>query len=138
MGRILAIDYGTKRIGIAVTDPLQISVNGLPTQTQETYWSFLEQYIRKEEVEEVVLGYPEHADGTPTHLFQHIKGLQRKLVKNFSGVNVVLHPEDYTSKRASEIIMASGLKRKKRREKERIDKVSAILILQDYLGHLKM
>ena len=132
----MAIDYGTKRIGLAVTDPLQISVNGLDTQTQKDYWVFLEEYIPKEDVSEIVLGYPEHADGQPTTLFPHIKGLARKLRKNFPDVRVVFHPEDYTSKRASELIIAAGIKKKARRKKERVDKVSAVLILQDYLGHI--
>jgi len=136
MSRILAVDYGTKRIGFAVTDPLQISVNGLETRTQEGYWLFMENYIQEEQVALVVLGYPEHADGKPTSLYPHIKGLARKLKKNFPNLQVVLHPEDYTSKRATEIILKSGVKKKQRREKERIDKVSAVLILQDYLGHI--
>lgn len=136
MSRILAIDYGTKRIGLAVTDPMQIIVNGLETRTQEDYWSFLEEYIPGEGVSEIVLGYPEHADGRPTRLFPHIKGLARKLRKNFPDVQVVFHPEDFTSKRASELIIAAGIKRKARRQKERVDKVSAVLILQDYLGHI--
>jgi putative Holliday junction resolvase len=133
----MAIDYGTKRIGLAVTDPIQISVNGLDTRTQEDYWAFLEEYIPSEDVSEIVLGYPEHADGRPTRLFPHIKGLARKLRKNFPDVQVVLYPEDYTSKRASELIIAAGIKKKARRQKERVDKVSAVLILQDYLGHIE-
>jgi putative Holliday junction resolvase len=136
MSRILAVDYGTKRIGLAVTDLLQISVNGLPTQTQANFWAFLEEYIAQEDVGKVVLGYPEHADGAPTALYPHIKGLARKLKKNFPELKLVLHPEDYTSKRATEIILEAGVKKKQRREKERIDKISAVLILQDYLGHI--
>ena len=137
MARIMAIDYGSKKIGFAVTDPLQISVNGLETQSQETYWAFLATYLEKEEVLEVVIGHPHHADGTPTKLHSHIIGLKRKIEKNFPEVKVVLHPEAFTSERAKEIIYRSGLKRKQRRDKERIDKVSAMLILQDYLGHLE-
>lgn len=132
----MAVDYGTKRIGFAITDPLQLTVNGLPTQKQSAYWAFLEAYLKKETVEKVVLGYPEHADGSPTKLFQHIKGLARKIKKNFPALKVVLHEEDYTSKRASEIILKAGVKKKQRRVKERIDKISAVLILQDYLGHI--
>jgi putative Holliday junction resolvase len=136
MARILAVDYGNKRIGFATTDPLQITVNGLTTKSQSDYWSFMEKYIQNEEVEKVVLGYPEHADGTPTKLYPHIKGLARKLKKNFPELIVVFHPEDYTSKRASEIIIQAGVKKKQRRDKARIDKISAVLILQDYLGHI--
>lgn len=137
MARVLAIDYGSKKVGFAVTDPLQISVNGLETQPQKDYWDFLQDYLSNEDVEKVVIGHPEHIDGTPTKLHQHIIGLKRKIEKNFPDVIVVLHPEAYTSKRAKEIIYKSGLGRKKRMEKERIDKVSAMLILQDYLGHLE-
>jgi|SRR6056297_136608 len=136
MARIMAVDYGNKRIGFATTDPLQITVNGLPTQSQEDYWGFMEAYIKEEQVEKVVLGYPEHADGSPTMLYPHIKGLARKLKKNFPELLIVLHPEDYTSKRASEIIIKAGVKKKQRRDKARIDKISAVLILQDYLGHI--
>lgn len=136
MARILAVDYGNKRIGFATTDPSQITVNGLTTKSQSDYWSFMENYIQNEEVEKVVLGYPEHADGTPTKLYPHIKGLARKLKKNFPELDVVFHPEDYTSKRASEIIIQAGVKKKQRRDKDRIDKISAVLILQDYLGHI--
>ena len=137
MARIMAIDYGTKKIGFAVTDPLQLSVNGLETQSQETYWDFINTYLQKEEVETVVIGHPLHADGTPTQLHSHIIGLKRKIEKNYPGVEVVLHPEALTSKRAREVIYKAGIKKKKRRDKTRIDKVSAMLILQDYLGHLE-
>lgn len=135
MARIMAIDYGTRKIGFAVTDPLQISVNGLETQSQETYWPFLSEYLESEIVEKVVLGYPEHADGSPTKLYPHIIGLKRKIEKNFPEVEVVLHPEDYTSQKAKQVIIDAGVKQKQRRDKELVDKVSAMLILQDYLGH---
>lgn len=133
----MSIDYGTKKIGFAVTDPLQIIVNGLETQSQESHWAFLEKYLTKEEVEIVVIGHPEHPDGSPTKLHQHIIGLKRKIQKNFPSVKVVLHPEAFTSEHAKEVIYKSGLGRKKRQDKKRIDKVAAMLILQDYLGHLE-
>jgi putative Holliday junction resolvase len=136
MNRILCIDYGSKKIGFAVTDMLQIAVHPLETKLQADYWSFLEEYLNKEQVGKVVIGYPEHADGTPTKIFPDIKGLKRKIEKNFPVIEVVLHAEDFSSKRAKEIILRSGAKKKRRQDKMLVDKISAVVILQDYLGHI--
>ena len=136
MSRILCIDYGTKKIGFAVTDMLQIAAHPLETKSQEHYWSFLEAYLSNGEVSGVVIGLPLHADGRPTKIYSDIVGLKRKIKKNFSSIDVVLHEEELSSKRAKEIILRSGAKRKKRRDKTLVDKISAVVILQDYLGHI--
>lgn len=133
MARILAIDYGNKRTGIAVTDPLQIIANGLTTVETPELLAFLENYLTEEEVETIVVGEPSHADGTPTKLVPHIIGLTRKLKKMQPGITIVMQDERFTSVMAKEAILASGVGRKKRREKGLVDKIAATIILQEYL-----
>ncbi|MBK8502773.1 MAG: Holliday junction resolvase RuvX [Saprospiraceae bacterium] len=134
MARILAIDYGTVKIGLAATDPLQIIVSGMDTIPNAELIPFLKNYLAKEAVEKIVLGYPTHADGQPTMLVPKIEKLALQLTKHFSNIEVVFHDESLTSKHAREIILVTH-KKKKRRDKKLVDKVSAILILQDYLKH---
>lgn len=136
MGRIMGIDYGTKRTGLAVTDPLQIIVSGLETVHTKDLLEYIKTYCTAEEVEKFVIGEPLHPDGNPTSLMTHIVGFTRKLKKLFPDKAVVLHDEQFTSENAKQIILHSGAKKKKRQDKGLVDKVSAILILQDYLGHL--
>ncbi|MEN0004083.1 MAG: Holliday junction resolvase RuvX [Bacteroidota bacterium] len=137
MARILAIDYGTKRTGIAVTDPLQIIASGLDTVATQDLFAFLAHYFEQEEVETVVVGEPLHLDGQPTKIAHLVVGFVRKLQKLYPQIKVVLHDERYTSEDAKAIILQSGAKRKKRRDKALIDKVSAALILQDYMDTSK-
>ncbi|MEM9886005.1 MAG: Holliday junction resolvase RuvX [Bacteroidota bacterium] len=136
MARILSIDYGTKRSGLAVTDPLQIIVTGLSAVATKNLLDFIKSYCEKEEVEQFVIGHPTHADGTPTYLVPHIIGFKRQLEKLFPDKEVLLHDERFSSADARAIILQSGTKKKKRQDKGLIDKVSATLILQDFLGHL--
>lgn len=133
MARILAIDYGTKRTGIAVTDPLQIIANGLDTVETKELLSYLETYFSEEEVETVVVGEPLHADDTPTYLEPHIIGFIRKLQKQFPELNIVRQDERFTSVMAKEALLESGLKQKKRRQKGLVDKMAATILLQEYL-----
>ncbi len=135
MPRILAIDYGTKRTGIAVTDPLQIIATGLDTVLTPELVPFLEDYTRSEEVETIVIGEPFYPDGNPAQLAKTVKDLAQKLEKRFPMIRIVLQDERYTSKDAKTIILQSGTRKKKRREKGLVDKISAVLILQDFLGH---
>ncbi|NJK83754.1 MAG: Holliday junction resolvase RuvX [Saprospiraceae bacterium] len=137
MARIIGIDYGTKRTGIATTDPLQIIVTALDTVHTSALLDYLKTYCAQEEVEAFVIGEPLHLDGTPTHIAHLVKGLMNSLEKLFPNKKVVLHDERFTSEDAKKIILASGVKKKKRRDKALVDKVSAVLILQDYLGHLE-
>lgn len=133
MGRILAIDYGTKRTGLAVTDPLQIIANGLDTVATPDLFAYLEDYLSREEVTLFVVGEPLHADGSPAQIAHLVVGFVRKLRKKYPDIPVEMIDERYTSEEAKLIIRNSGLKKKKRRDKSLVDKISAVLILQDYL-----
>lgn len=133
MARILAIDYGTKRCGLAVTDPLQITVNGLETVHADELLGYLQGYLGREPVETIVVGEPLHPDGQPAQIHHLVVGLVRKLKKLFPEVEVVLHDERFTSEDAKQVIRQSGARQKKRRDKALVDKVSATLILKDYM-----
>jgi putative Holliday junction resolvase len=137
MGRILGIDYGLRRTGISVTDPEQIIVQGLETQESLGVLDFIISYGKREKLDKIVIGYPfiEGAWGD--------KRFKEKLDKfiadiraAFPAIPVVLHDERYTSVHAREIMSQSGLKKSKREDKALLDRTSAILILQEYLGHL--
>lgn len=133
MSRILAIDYGTKRTGLAVTDPLRLIANGLDTVPTVDIFPYLEDYLGREEVGLFVVGEPMHADGSPAQISHLVVGFVRKLKKTFPGIPVEMVDERYTSEEAKLIIRESGLKKKKRRDKALVDKISAVLILQDYM-----
>ncbi len=133
MPRIMAIDYGTKRTGIAVTDPLQIIASGLTTIPTSEAFEFLSKYVQEEEVEKIVVGEPLYPDGNPAQIAPLVKGFVGKLRKLFPGIKVVTHDERFTSVDAKAVILQSGIGKKKRRDKSLIDKVSAALILEDYL-----
>ena len=135
LSRIVGIDYGTKRSGIAATDILQIAVHGIDTVPTGTLWDWLEAYIKKEEVEKIVIGHPTHSDGNAVSFMNQIIGLERKLKKTYPHIAVVLHDEAFSSARAKQVILASGVGQKKRKDKSLVDKVAAILILQDYLRY---
>ena len=133
MARILAIDYGNKRTGLAVTDPLQIIANGLETVPTHTLIAWLKNYFQKEQVEAIVLGMPKRLDNTPTDTTAAVKGLARKLEKEFPNQPVHLVDERFTSKIAQQTMLAGGLKKKDRQNKGTVDMVSATIILQSYL-----
>lgn len=133
MGRILAIDYGSKRTGIAVTDPLQLFAQGLDTVTTATLFDFLANYLQEEEVEKLVVGDPINWDGQPAQIAHLVKGFVRQFQKIYPQIEVILQDERFTSQDAQKIIMQSGIGRKKRRDKGLVDKVSAMIILQEYL-----
>ena len=136
MARILAIDYGTKRTGLAVTDPLQIIASGLETVATHQLLVYLQKYLDAEEVETILIGEPKHLDGNPTKLVPEIKALGRKIEKLYA-VPVIFRDERYTSEMAKEVILKSGIKKKKRRDKSLVDKVAAAIILQEYLEETK-
>lgn len=133
MARILAIDYGTKKTGLAVTDPLHITITGLDTLPTDRLIPFLEDYLREEEVSEIVLGLPHHPDGKPAQLAPVIRRLGRQLEKKFPGIVIAWQDESFTSSEAREIILRSGARKKKRRDKTLVDKVSATLILRAHM-----
>ena len=131
----MAIDYGKKRCGIAVTDKLQISANGLDTVLTENIFKFLKEYLTKEDVETLVIGEPKRMNDEPSAVEEQIKVFIRGVEKRFPKINVEREDERFTSKMAMQSMVQGGVKKKKRREKELVDKVSATLILQSYLGH---
>ena len=138
MARILAIDYGTKRTGIAVSDPLQIIANGLDTIPTENLIPFLENYIQSEEVETIVVGEPLYPDGNPAQIADLVYQLVNRLKKKFPQISIALQDERYTSEEAKRIILQSGIRKKKRRDKSLVDKVAAVLILQDFMEEKRL
>jgi putative holliday junction resolvase len=133
MPRILAIDYGTKRVGLAVTDPLKIIASALETVHSKDIFNFLKEYLEREEVETFVVGMPVNLDGEDTNNTAHVKGFVKNLRKMFPDINVHLHDERFTSKMALEAMITGGFSKKDRREKGNIDKISAVIILQSFM-----
>lgn len=133
MPRILAFDFGTKRIGIAVTDPLQIIATGLDTIHPKDIIDYLKKYILNEQVEAFVIGDPKQMDGSPSDSAPHVKGFSTLLRKAFPAIPQHWVDERFTSKLAHETIMKSGLKKSDRRDKERVDTIAATIILQYYM-----
>ncbi len=133
MGRILAIDYGTKRTGIAITDELQLIASGLTTVSTNELISFLRDYFASEKVELILVGEPTQKDGTPSDVEEEIQKFLKKFYKTFPALEVKRVDERYTSKMAFQTMIDSGLKKKQRRNKALIDEISATIILQEYL-----
>jgi len=133
MSRIIAFDYGTKRIGIAVTDPLQIIATGLDTVHPKDIVDYLKKYLLSEQVEAFVIGQPKQMDGSPSESAQHVKGFSTTLKKTFPEIPQHFIDERFTSKLAQETIMKSGLKKQDRRNKERVDTIAATIILQYFM-----
>lgn len=131
--RILAFDYGTKRIGIAVTDPLQIIATGLDTIHPKDIIDYLRKYLQTEQTELFVVGEPLQMDGSPSQSTPHIKGFITLLKKHFPEIPIERIDERFTSKMASAVVAQSGFKKSDRRNKERLDTISATIILQTYL-----
>jgi putative Holliday junction resolvase len=133
MGRILAIDYGRKRCGLAVTDILQIAANGLPTIETHKLPEWLKEYCRKESVEEVIVGYPRTLTGEDSESMRYIKPFMGKLPSIIPGIKVSMFDERFTSTIAHQAMLDGGVKKMSRREKGLADKTAAIIILTDYL-----
>ncbi|SNS56679.1 putative holliday junction resolvase [Belliella buryatensis] len=137
MGRVIAIDLGTKRTGLAVTDVLKITANPLETIETSKLVDYLTQYFQKEDVETIVLGYPKSLDGTDNQMTPRVISLKSRLSKLFPEKKLVLVDERYTSKMAMQSMIAMGSKKKDRKEKAgNLDKISAAIILQTYLEQL--
>lgn len=137
MARVLAIDLGTKRTGIAVTDVLKIIANPLETVETSKLIAYLEDYIKKESVDTIVVGHPKSLDGTDTQMTQPALNLRGRLANKYPDIKVVLVDERFTSKMALRSMIEMGSKKKDRREKAgNLDKVSAAIILQTYLDRL--
>ena len=133
MGRILAIDYGLKRTGIAVTDPLKIIANPLETVETHLLMKFLEQYFQREVVDCIVVGDPKNLDNTPAQISNAVNQFVIELQKKFPNIAMKRTDERFTSKIAKQTILASGVNKKTRRDKSLVDKISAVIILQSYL-----
>ncbi|NGF55873.1 Holliday junction resolvase RuvX [Parapusillimonas sp. SGNA-6] len=131
--RLMAFDYGTKRIGIAVSDPMQIIATALDTIHPEKIWDFLKEYTAKEAVETFIVGKPVQMDGTASQSAQHVTGFVRRLKKEYPHIPIVEVDERFTSKIASAAIAQSNLKKQKKQQKGLVDTVSATLILQTYM-----
>ena len=133
LGRIVAIDYGTKRTGIAVTDPGQMIASPLETVFTHELMNFLDDYFRKEEVEVLVVGHPTRTDGRDSESMKPLRFFVLAYKKRFPQIPVEWMDERFTSKMAMDALVAGGMKKSDRRVKGNIDKVSAALILQSYL-----
>ena len=133
MARLLAIDFGTKRTGIAITDEMQIIASGLTTVSTKDLISFLKDYFAKEDVELIIIGEPKQKDGSHSDVEVCIKNFILKLVKAFPKLRIERMDERFTSKIALKTMIESGLSKKKRQNKSLVDEISATIILQDYL-----
>lgn len=137
MGRILAIDYGQKRAGIAVTDELQMIASGLKTVHVKDIWDFLKTYLKQENVECIVVGEPKDMNNRPSDASRFIEPFVSKLKKTFPEIRVERYDERFTSKMAFEAMLESGIGKEKRKNKALIDTISATLLLQSYMNSVK-
>jgi len=133
LGRIVAIDYGRKRAGLAVTDPLQMIATGLDTVPSAGVMLFLKSYLAREKVDLFIVGYPRQMNNELSNAVKEIDPFIAKLKKEFPSVPVQIADERFTSKMAQKIMLEGGLKKMDRRDKELVDKISAVIILQTYL-----
>ena len=136
MGRILGIDYGKKRCGVAITDILKISINPLKVVAPELLLDFVKSYIDKEAVEKLVIGWPRHKDGVETYLTEDIRKFLSNFAKMFPEMEIIKVDEAFSSREAKELIWQSGAKKKKRREKSLVDQMSAVLLIKRYLDSI--
>ncbi|WP_320052325.1 Holliday junction resolvase RuvX [uncultured Acetobacteroides sp.] len=133
MGRLLAIDYGKKRVGIAVTDPMQLIATGLCTVASNQVITFLKEYLGKESVDCIVIGLPKQMDNSESESMVYIKPFLKQLAKHFPQIKVEAYDERFTSKIAHQAILDGGVKKMDRRDKSLVDMVSATIILQSYM-----
>ena len=133
MPRIIAIDYGLKRTGIAVTDPLKIIATGLTTISSPDLIRFLKDYLAKEDVELLIIGEPKNWDDTDTHATPLVRSITKKLKKEFPSLRILSVDERFTSKMASQAMIDMGMKKMQRRNKAIVDEIAATIMLQEYL-----
>ncbi|MEE4260255.1 MAG: Holliday junction resolvase RuvX [Bacteroidales bacterium] len=136
MGRLLAIDYGQKRVGIAVTDELHITSNGIATVRSADIWQFLKDYLKNNEVDTIIVGEPKDMMNKPSDASRFIEPFVKKLIKKYPLVKIERFDERFTSKMAFDAMIEGGLSKKKRQDKALVDKVSATLLLQSYLNSI--
>ncbi len=133
MGRIIGIDYGNKRIGLAVTDPLQIFASPLVTIGPHEFEKYIENFLKAEQIDEFVIGYPVQMNNKPSESVKYIDPFLKKLKKLFPEIQIHLVDERFTSKLAFQTLIDGGVKKKGRRDKFMVDKISASIILQSFL-----
>ena len=136
MSRILSIDYGLKRTGLAVTDPLQIIATGLTTVESKQLIPFLKNYFSKEEVQLIIIGEPKNWDDSDTHATPLVEKCIKNLAKNFPSIPIIKVDERYTSKMAKDAMLEMGMNKKKRRDKKLVDEIAATIMLQEYMQRL--
>lgn len=134
LGRVMALDYGKKRTGIAVTDTLQLIASGLTTVASHELLDFLKQYVAQEEVVCFVVGEPKQMNNTPSESAVFIEPFIKVLQKNFPAIPIERQDERFTSKMAKQSMLAGGMKKKKRQDKALVDEISATIILQAFLN----
>ncbi len=133
MGRILGIDFGRKRTGVAVTDPLKIIANGLETVPTHTLMQYIKDYVAKEDVELIVIGLPRQMNGDPSESMRYITPFVNRLKKELPQMPVTMYDERFTSTIAHRAMIDGGMKKSDRRDKGRVDAIAATIILTDYL-----
>ena len=133
MGRIIGIDYGTKRIGLAVTDPLQIFASPLDTVKPDEFYRYIDNYLKTEVIDAFVIGYPVQMNNKPSESVNQINPFIKKLSKTFPGKPIHLVDERFTSQMAFQTLIDGGVRKNDRRDKSLVDKISASIILQSFL-----
>ena len=133
MGRIMGIDYGRKRTGVAVTDPLKIIASNLATVPTHTLMQFIKDYMTREQVERIVVGKPTQLNGEPSESMKYITPFVNRLKRELPDVPVVMYDERFTSAIAHQAMIDGGMKKSDRRDKARVDAIAATIILNDYL-----
>ena len=137
MGRILSIDYGKKRTGIAVSDPLQLIAGGLATVSTHELFDYLQSYIAREQVERIVIGEPRQPNGQPSENLQRVQQFVNRWRKAVPQIPIEYYDERFTSVLAHQAMLDAGLKKKTRQDKALVDEISATIILEDYLRSKK-
>ena len=137
MARIMAIDYGRKRTGVAVTDPLQLIANGLATVPSDELVKFIQSYMAKEPVELIVVGQPKQMNNEPSENMRYVQAFVTHLKRTLPQIPIEYYDERFTSVMAHQAMLDGGLRKKKRQEKALVDEISAVIILQAYLESKK-
>ena len=133
MARLLSIDYGKKRTGLAVTDPLQIIAGGLATVSTSELFAFLQDYVRRETVVRIVIGEPRQADGSPSENLERVKQFVNRWKRALPDIPIEFYDERFTSVLAHRAMLDGGLRKKARQNKALVDEISATILLQDYM-----
>ena len=135
--RILSVDYGRKRTGIAVTDPSQIIAGGLATVSTSTLYEYLSEYVANEQVERIIIGEPRQTNGEPSENYQRVIQFVNRWRKAMPQIPIELYDERFTSVLAHQAMLQGGLRKKARQDKALVDEISATILLQDYMRSMK-